>query len=264
MHACDSFVILKCERKVKMKTRSGKKLKESSSELRVKKNSVNQSLQFSSKQSIKNPSNDIINLNKSPTKMKSLCIRIEKLDLSQFNQGLSKITGIAEIDANTTNEQKGTTTEVSNESSTSSTSIKSRKPLKRLAKQQTKDELNQTSNFNSNEGLPHKTKPIALKKNEKANVLKVVEVGQNVLAKQRYSVPWPAKVLAIRSKAVDVYFYGDGRTGPVKRDDLFSIPNSRHVILECLRKKIPNYMKGIIELERVSNVPDRMSIINFI
>lgn len=228
MHAFDSFEILKHEKKIKMKTRSGKKLNKSPSGLRVKKNpkKKNKRLLFSSKHSYKNPggsSNTVNNLNKSPIKTMSFCIRIEKLNLNEFNKQVIK--GKSEIDTKTADEQNRTTIEVSNESNASSISIIPRDSLQRSAKQQTKREMNQTTNSNSNKNLPAKPKTIALKRNEKGDFLKVVEVGQNVLAKQKYSVPWPAKVVAIRSKSVDVYFYGDGRCGPVKRIDIFSIPN---------------------------------------
>lgn len=91
-----------------------------------------------------------------------------------------------------------------------------------------------------------------------------IEIGQFVLSKQKYSVPWPFKVLAIRSKTIDVHFYGDGRTGPVKCDEVYSIPHSRDIILDCLRRKIPGYAKGIAELERIMKIPDEASFFNFV
>lgn len=103
------------------------------------------------------------------------------------------------------------------------------------------------------------------KTNTKSKKDKVpIQVGQNVLARQKYSVPWPSKILSIRAKYVDVYFYGDGRRGPVERAEITLISESNDVILKCLRKKIPNYLKGIIELERLTNVPDNLSITNLI
>lgn len=46
--------------------------------------------------------------------------------------------------------------------------------------------------------------------------------------------------LAIKSKFVDAHFYGDGRQGPVKRDEIYSISND--VTLECLRRNIPAWV----------------------
>lgn len=99
-------------------------------------------------------------------------------------------------------------------------------------------------------------------KQQKAKIS--VEVGQFILAKQKYSVPWPSKVLAIRSKTIDVHFYGDGRTGPVKCDDVYSISDSSDTILDCLRRNIPGYSKGIKELEILMKVPDELSLLNFV
>lgn len=98
----------------------------------------------------------------------------------------------------------------------------------------------------------------------KQKVKIAVKVGQFVLAKQKYSVPWPSKVLTIRPNSVDVHFYGDGRKGPVKCDDLYLIPDSHDTIVDCLRRKIPSYSKGIMELERVMRIPDEASIFNFV
>lgn len=91
-----------------------------------------------------------------------------------------------------------------------------------------------------------------------------IQIGQFVLARQKHSVPWPSKVLSIGPKYADVHFYGDGRHGPVKREEISLISKSKDVILNCLRRNIPNYLKGIIELERVTNVPDNLSITKLI
>lgn len=91
-----------------------------------------------------------------------------------------------------------------------------------------------------------------------------VEIGQIVLARQKYSVPWPSRVIAIRKECVDVHFFGDGRTGPVKRNELSNLSDSTDIILKCIRQKTPNYLKGIIEMERFMNVPANKSITQFV
>lgn len=96
----------------------------------------------------------------------------------------------------------------------------------------------------------------------KGKKLDAIAVGDHVLARQKYSVPWPAKILTIKSKFVDVYFYGDGRKGPVKREEIYSLSDSHDVILDCLRRNIPAYLKGIQELELINNVPPALSITN--
>lgn len=103
---------------------------------------------------------------------------------------------------------------------------------------------------------------LVAKKNIKGKKLDSFAIGDDVLAKQKYSVPWPAKILAMRSKCVDVYFYGDGRKGPVKRDEIYSFNHSHDVILDCLRRNIPTYQKGIREMEMIHKVPEERSIIH--
>lgn len=87
-----------------------------------------------------------------------------------------------------------------------------------------------------------------------------VSVGDILLARQKYSVAWPSKVIAVRAESVDVYFFGDGRTGCVKRNELSQIHNSTEVILQNLRRNVSGYSKGIVELERIMSVPDNLSV----
>lgn len=89
-----------------------------------------------------------------------------------------------------------------------------------------------------------------------------IEVGPRglVMAKQKYSVPWPSRIVTVRKGYVDVYFFGDGRTGAVKIEDLSTIAESKNIILKCLKRNITDYYKGIIEFERMSKVPDHLSI----
>lgn len=42
-----------------------------------------------------------------------------------------------------------------------------------------------------------------------------------VLAKQKYSVPWPARIVDIQKEKVSVHFFGDRRNGFVNSSDLF-------------------------------------------
>lgn len=90
-----------------------------------------------------------------------------------------------------------------------------------------------------------------------------IEIGELVMARQKYSVPWPSRIVAVRKRNVDVYFYGDGRVGAVKKEDLSTIGESKAVIVSCLKRNIHNYRKGIIEIERISLIPDHLSILNY-
>lgn len=90
-----------------------------------------------------------------------------------------------------------------------------------------------------------------------------IEVGQIVLAKQKFSTPWPSQIKAIKKNSVVVYFFGDGRCGPVKKCDLYSIDCSKEIMISCIKRNITNYKKGILEMERILKVPDHLSITKF-
>lgn len=104
----------------------------------------------------------------------------------------------------------------------------------------------------------------ALCKQSQANKNVLIEVGQLVLAKQKYSVPWPSRIIAVKKESVDVYFFGDGRSGPVKKCDLFSVSDSTEIIVNCIKRNILNYRKSVIEMEKVSGVPEHLSILNLL
>lgn len=104
------------------------------------------------------------------------------------------------------------------------------------------------------------SKVLCKKSRSSKNVL--IEVGQVVLAKQKFSVPWPSKIMSIKKDSVHVYFFGDGRCGPVKKCDLFSICDSKDIMINCIKRKITNYRKGIIEMESLLGVPDNLSLTN--
>lgn len=87
-------------------------------------------------------------------------------------------------------------------------------------------------------------------KNINQKIILPIEIGQHVLAKQKYSVPWPARVLAIRKTSADVHFYGDGRKGPVQRTEISMI--SKQVICDNIHKNIANYRKAVRELEVIT------------
>lgn len=114
---------------------------------------------------------------------------------------------------------------------------------------------NTTSKKQSNQAL---CKPSGSKKNV------LIEVGHFVLAKQKYSVPWPSKISAVNKDSVHVYFFGDGRSGLVKKCDLYSVCDSKDIMIDCLKRNITNYRKGIIEMEKIIGIPDNLSMTNFI
>lgn len=96
--------------------------------------------------------------------------------------------------------------------------------------------------------------------------VKIVDfkVGSIVLAKQKYSVPWPSKVLKIEKERVFVLFFGDKRSGYVAKSEIYDFYlSAKAVKLLVESKKIPRtYCTGIAELEMLLGIPSGESLIN--
>lgn len=127
-------------------------------------------------------------------------------------------------------------------------------PVRKLKAEKESDSIGKMTSKNAS--------ALIVKKSIKEKKIDSFVIGDDVLAKQKYSVPWPSKVIAIRSKCVDVFFYGDGRNGAVKRDEIYSVVDSHEVILDCLRRKIPTYLEGIKEMEKEHQIPDELSLLH--
>lgn len=120
-----------------------------------------------------------------------------------------------------------------------------------------------TANATTSKNTTSKQQSKALCKPSRSKRNVLVEVGQLVLAKQKFSVPWPSRISAVNKDSVYVYFFGDGRSGSVKKCDLFSIFDSKDIVVNCLKRNITNYRKCIIEMEKILGVPDNLSMTNF-
>lgn len=91
--------------------------------------------------------------------------------------------------------------------------------------------------------------------------LKEFEINDIVLAKQKYSCPWPARMKAINGKRVFVDFFGDNTHGHVDIDEIYSFCKNSETIKACANaKKNTNYRKGVILAERLLNIPDHLSV----
>lgn len=90
------------------------------------------------------------------------------------------------------------------------------------------------------------------------------KVNSIVLAKQKYSVPWPSKVLKIEKERVFVYFFGDKRSGYVPKieiyDFILSVSAVRSVIAS--KKKQQSYATGIGEVEVLMGITSENSLLN--
>lgn len=90
------------------------------------------------------------------------------------------------------------------------------------------------------------------------------KVDSVVLAKQKYSIPWPARVLKIEKNQVFVYFFGDKRSGFVSKSEIYDFILSKNAIKLTLsaRKKQRGYLTGISEIELLLGVPQEKSLLN--
>lgn len=88
--------------------------------------------------------------------------------------------------------------------------------------------------------------------------------NDTVLAKQKYSCPWPSRILRIEKSRVFVYFYGDKRSGFVDSDEVYDFKKSlsalRSVILTA--KKGPTLITGVQEVELLLGISADDSIFN--
>lgn len=94
--------------------------------------------------------------------------------------------------------------------------------------------------------------------------ISVFEVDQIVLAKQKYSLPWPARVLQIEKERVFVYFFGDKRSGYVAKSEIYDFVLSAKAIKSVLesKKKQLTYVTGVIEIEKLLGITCDESISN--
>lgn len=87
-----------------------------------------------------------------------------------------------------------------------------------------------------------------------------IGIGKIVLGKQKYSVPWPSKIVSIHKSYANVYFFGDGRIGPVKLNDIYEFKDSIDEIKRCIISQGSSYGKGIREAEIIIGIPEHLSI----
>lgn len=88
------------------------------------------------------------------------------------------------------------------------------------------------------------------------------KVDSIVLAKQKYSIPWPARILKIEQNRILVYFFGDKRSGYVCQSEIYDFILSINAIKsKILSKKLPRgYRTGICEIEIFMGIPSEKSL----
>lgn len=90
------------------------------------------------------------------------------------------------------------------------------------------------------------------------------KIDSTVLAKQIYSIPWPAKVVRIEKERVFVYFFGDRRCGYVSRIEVYDFILSASAIkAKIASKNTPRtFSTGIAEVEMLIDIPSEKSLLN--
>lgn len=85
-----------------------------------------------------------------------------------------------------------------------------------------------------------------------------------VLAKQKHSIPWPARILEVEKSKTTVYFFGDKREGAVNSSEIYDFKKSLDAIkLVLSSKRIPRgYITGIREIEHLLDISFENSILN--
>lgn len=85
-----------------------------------------------------------------------------------------------------------------------------------------------------------------------------------ILAKQKYSVPWPARILKVSKDRIKVYFFGDKREGTVNSSEIYDFKQSVDAVkLVLSSKKTPRgYATGIREIELLFGIPISHTIVD--
>lgn len=83
-----------------------------------------------------------------------------------------------------------------------------------------------------------------------------------VLARQKYSISWPARVVNIEKKNIRVYFFGDKREGLVSASEIYDFEESSAALKGVITSsKIPRgFLTGIREVELLLKIPSHNSI----
>lgn len=122
------------------------------------------------------------------------------------------------------------------------------------------------SDFNNNQRDEQKKKQ---SENSTISLIRYVKLSDFcldsiVLAKQKYAAPWPARVLKIEKNTVFVCFFGDKRSGYVKKPEIYDFVLSANAIKHSLKsKKIQRtYKCGIREVEMLIGIPRENSLLN--
>lgn len=138
-----------------------------------------------------------------------------------------------------------------------------RNKSKKIEKIVINNDSNKQQLQNSDDKLKKQTKSLSVSKTQfiKLNNFKVNSL---VLAKQKYSYPWPARVLEIHSEKVKVFFFGDKRCEFVPINEIYDFILSMNATKATIasKKKQKTYLTGIAEIELLFGIAREDSLLN--
>lgn len=109
-----------------------------------------------------------------------------------------------------------------------------------------------------------KNKNLCIVKRQPFVKLNCFEKNAIVLAKQKYSCAWPARVIEIEKGKVLVSFFGDKRQGFVSLAEVYDFVKSAEAVKSIISSKKPprGYITGVKEIELLLGVNKEKSLFN--
>lgn len=90
-----------------------------------------------------------------------------------------------------------------------------------------------------------------------------VSVGDLAMAKMRTYSPWPSRIdgITANGRRAKVYFFGSDNEGTVDVSEMVSFDQCYDLIKLILLRKVSKFHKGVLQVERMLNIPPEMSLL---
>lgn len=90
-----------------------------------------------------------------------------------------------------------------------------------------------------------------------------VSVGNIVMAKMKTYSPWPSRIdgITANGQRAIVYFFGSNNVGTVAVSEIVPLGDCHHLIKLLLLRKVSEFHKGVVQIERLLNIPPEMSLL---
>lgn len=83
-----------------------------------------------------------------------------------------------------------------------------------------------------------------------------------VMAKMKSFCPWPARIIRVKGKRTDVFFFGTNQTGTVDTNQIRLFCDCSQEIKRLLLRHNLSFIKAVKEVEVILKIPDNLSILN--